>query len=292
MWAPLWVLGICVVLLGVACFAGALALARWRRGRRIAAPPPAPLVPSVSASPSRRHPIVLCHGLLGFDALSIGGLPLAYFRGIQARLGVLGEPVFLTRVSPMAPIAVRAAQLAIQIEQLEADRVNLVAHSMGGLDARYAISKLGLASRVASLTTIGTPHRGTPLVDRTQRLAAAFQHPLKWIGGDIEALFDLGTARMTAFNEAVADHPEVRYFSVAGALPAKKAPLGLLTVGHVILRSGGIDSDGLVPVSSQCWGEVLSIVPASHFAQIGWSSGFDTPSFFAELLQTLRARGL
>src|SRR5207249_8887306 len=43
--------------------------------------------------------------------------------------------------------------------------VNIVAHSMGGLDARYAISQLGLGGRVASLITIGTPHLGTPLAD-------------------------------------------------------------------------------------------------------------------------------
>ena len=44
-------------------------------------------------------------------------------------------------------------------------KVNIIAHSKGGLDARYAISKLGMAPYVASLTTMNTPHRGCRFVD-------------------------------------------------------------------------------------------------------------------------------
>jgi len=37
-------------------------------------------------------------------------------------------------------------------------KVHLFAHSMGGLDARHMITHLGMANRVRTLTTIGTPH--------------------------------------------------------------------------------------------------------------------------------------
>jgi hypothetical protein len=111
------------------------------------------------------YPIVLAHGVLGFDALPLGFLHPAYFRGVAETLRKAGNEVHVIRVSPVAGIAVRAAQLARQIRDIPAERVNIVAHSMGGLDARYAISVLGLGDRVASLTTIGTPHHGTPLAD-------------------------------------------------------------------------------------------------------------------------------
>ncbi len=136
--------------------------------------PPAPLAlwverPLVWIPPPRRgktrHPVLLAHGFAGFDVVEISGLRFAYFRGIEDRLRAAGVEVHVLRVSPIASIAQRARQLAEQVRQLPGGRFNIVAHSMGGLDARYALTTLGLGDRVASLTTIGTPHRGTPLAD-------------------------------------------------------------------------------------------------------------------------------
>jgi triacylglycerol lipase len=84
---------------------------------------------------------------------------------VRERLEALGYDVHLARLSPTGSVSLRAAQLARQVESIRAERVNIIAHSMGGLDARYAITHLGLHSRVASLTTIGTPHHGTPIAD-------------------------------------------------------------------------------------------------------------------------------
>jgi triacylglycerol lipase len=84
---------------------------------------------------------------------------------VRRRLETLGHRVYVVRLPPMAGIARRAEAFAEQIQKIPGDRVNVIAHSMGGLDARYAISRLGLDARVASLTTIGTPHRGTPIAD-------------------------------------------------------------------------------------------------------------------------------
>ncbi len=109
--------------------------------------------------------MVLAHGFAGFDTIGVPGLRLAYFRGVSGQLRAAGVEVHAMRVSPLASIGARARQLAAQIERLGVGRVHIVAHSMGGLDARFAISSLGLAPRVASLTTIGTPHHGTPLAD-------------------------------------------------------------------------------------------------------------------------------
>ena len=75
---------------------------------------------------------------------------------------------------------------------IRARKVNIIAHSMGGLDARYAIAKLGLADRVASLVTIGTPHLGTPLANLGARLSDLLR--LKSLLGrvvDIDAFYNL-----------------------------------------------------------------------------------------------------
>ena len=101
--------------------------------------------------------MVLAHGILGFDQLRIAGTTNEYFRGVPARLTRVGAKVYAFRVQPTASIAERASELARVVQSLDAKKVNIIAHSMGGLDARYAISCLQLASKVASLTTIATP---------------------------------------------------------------------------------------------------------------------------------------
>ena len=50
------------------------------------------------------------------------------------------------------------------IEKTGCEKVNIIAHSKGGLDSRYAISILGMDKYTASLTTISTPHRGCILL--------------------------------------------------------------------------------------------------------------------------------
>lgn len=112
-----------------------------------------------------RYPVVLAHGMFGFAEIGIGGVRQNYFRGIPECLQRLGVKVYRTRVPPASSIARRAAVLADAVRDVPEKKVNIIAHSMGGLDALYAISKLELAGRVASLTTIGTPHRGTPVAD-------------------------------------------------------------------------------------------------------------------------------
>ena len=89
-----------------------------------------------------------------------------YFPGICERLEAAGNRVFVPCVSPTSAVADRARDLKRFIEQnVPTGPLHLVGHSMGGLDARYMITKLGMDSRVRSLTTIGTPHRGTAFAD-------------------------------------------------------------------------------------------------------------------------------
>jgi len=106
-------------------------------------------------------PIVLAHGYLGFGALG----PLNYFNNVASILRAAGATqVFAPDVAPKGTLQTRSAQLAQQINaQFNDQKVHVIAHSMGGLDARSLIA--GGATNIASLTTLGTPFRGTLAAD-------------------------------------------------------------------------------------------------------------------------------
>lgn len=242
--------------------------------------------------PRLRYPVVLAHGVLGFDKIAFGGREHSYFRGVTGHLTRVGAEVHRPRVSSAAAVAVRADELARVIRSLDAKRVNVIAHSMGGLDARYAIAKLGLGDRIASLTTVGTPHLGTPVADLGVRLGDLLR--LSSLLGrvvDLQGFYDLTTRRMKRFNDEIADARGVSYLSVVGRIERARAH-PLLWATHMYLSErGGVESDGLVPADSQKWGEVLKTIDADHWAQIGWSSAFDALAFYEELLGELRGRG-
>src|SRR5262245_4428914 len=116
-------------------------------------------------------PIVLHHGFLGVG-FRAGPVDLSYFRGIDRALTSAGYPLIVSRVHPTAGIETRARQLKeIILRQMEilgrprGERVVVVAHSMGGLDARYMITRLGMSDHVKALLTVSTPHRGTAYAD-------------------------------------------------------------------------------------------------------------------------------
>ena len=83
---------------------------------------------------------------MAFDSFVPPGMPRPeYFRGVREHLEAKGHRVYVSRVSPLAGVRRRAEQFAEQLANIDAEKVNIIAHSMGGLDARYAISRLGLA---------------------------------------------------------------------------------------------------------------------------------------------------
>jgi triacylglycerol lipase len=172
--------------------------------------------------------------------------------------------------------------------------VNVLAHSMGGLDARLAIARLGLDRRVAALVTVGTPHRGTPLADLSTELArrVGLLRVLEAAGVSLDAFHDLAIAKMAGFNEEFPDDRGVAYASVVGVVRRKRRTNPLLVPGYLLMKAGGWGpSDGIVPASSQRWGEVLAEVEADHWAQTGWSRHFDAAEFYVRLLRELRAMG-
>ena len=275
-----WLVGSAAVLVALALALRARARRRRVRPGRLGRPP--------------RHPVVLAHGLLGFDEIRLGRASHRYFRGVPERLEREGCVVHACRVSKTASVADRAAELAAFVRALPARRVNLVAHSMGGLDARYALARLGLAGRVASLVTVGTPHQGTPLADLGAALARRTRawSALDRLGVNLDALGDLTTVRMAEFNAAVPDVRGLMYASVVGAPPRRRHVSPLLVPTWLWLDHPVGPNDGIVPAASQRWGDVLEEIDADHLAQIGWSRRFDAAELYAELLRELRGRGL
>jgi len=282
-WWALW-----AFLAALAVAVAALALYLWwrRRLRRVRRRP--------RRRPARpRYPVVLAHGLFGFDEIEVAGARHAYFKGIPERLEESRWEVSLARVRGAASVKARAAELAECIRAVDAPKVNVVAHSMGGLDARYAISRLGMAKHVATLVTVGAPHLGTPVADLGAGLAArlGLRLALETAGVGLGAFDDLTVARMEAFNAEVADAPGVSYGSVVGIVRKKRHMNPLLVPTYLYLKARAGDNDGMVPAASQRWGEVLATIEADHWAQIGWSRRFDAAEFYAGLLRELRGRG-
>ncbi|KAJ2816972.1 hypothetical protein IWW50_006317, partial [Coemansia erecta] len=94
-------------------------------------------------------------------------LQIHYWRGIREALESVGTKVVIAKVPGTGGIRERAQQLdSLLASRLESEKVNIVGHSMGGLDARYLITHIDPKRySVASLTTVCTPHRGSPFMD-------------------------------------------------------------------------------------------------------------------------------
>ena len=221
-------------------------------------------------------PIVLHHGLFGFGELNAGPVKLSYFGGIGRAIADRGHPLIVSSVHPTAGVVTRARQLKETIlRQLEIlgrprDRVIVVAHSMGGLDARYMISRLGMDDRVEALLTVTCPHRGSPFADwcmlHLEQRFGAFKL-LGACGLDVQAANDLTTKSCARFNEQVRDSPSVRYFSVSAARPWNLVPPFALPSWRIVHDAEG-DNDGLVSVKSSTWGTHLGTWPADHWHTI------------------------
>lgn len=111
-----------------------------------------------------RHPIVLVHGLLGFDSLL--GI-YDYWYGMPGELRSGGARVFVADVSASNFSEVRGEQLIRQLDSLRAihghAKFNLIGHSHGGPTIRYVAAVR--PDLVASITSIGAPHTGSKVAD-------------------------------------------------------------------------------------------------------------------------------
>jgi triacylglycerol lipase len=242
-----------------------------------------------------KYPIVLVHGMLGFDSV----LGMDYFYGVENALEKKGAKVFPVQVTALDSSEARGEELLLQVEEIlamtGASKVNLIGHSHGGPTARYVASIK--PEIVASVTSVGSPHKGSDVADLVQSisdssetLTVGVSAIVNGLGGLINLLSNnatdsgqnslatmasLTTAGSYAFNEK---YPEgiptsycgeganpasngVRYYSWSGTSSYTNVfdpvdPFLLLTSGAFALKSGEAN-DGLVSRCSSHLGSVI-----------------------------------
>ncbi|KAJ5355720.1 hypothetical protein N7517_010329 [Penicillium concentricum] len=239
----------------------------------------------VSNRAAPKYPVVLAHGLLGFDELRLAGpyLPgVQYWRGIKEALTARGIEVITATVPPSGSIEERAEQLARNIEAgARGKDVNIIAHSMGGLDSRYMISCIRPEKfKVLSLTTIASPHRGSSVADYVIDQIGADRLPqiyyaLNRLNVETGAFTQLTRKYMTeTFNPNTPDVDDVRYFSYGAAVDP--SIWSAFRLSHRVLAEIEGPNDGLVSVSSSRWGGDAgykgTLMGVSHLDLINWTN--------------------
>jgi triacylglycerol lipase len=253
-----------------------------------------------------KYPVVLVHGLLGFDAIG----PINYFYGVPSALRNSGAVVFTPNVSQANSTELRGEQLLQQLRSLKAQygyaKFNLVGHSHGGNTARYVAAVA--PDLVASVTSVGTPHAGSKtadgiasfadaahvtglavaVVDGLASLISFFSGSASNPQSSFAALQSLSTAGAADFNRrfpqgaptsACGQGAEVvngvRYYSYGGT----SVLTNVLDVSDALMAAGGLffgfeQNDGLVGKCSSHWGKVIrDDYPWNHLDEVNQAFG-------------------
>lgn len=255
------------------------------------------------------YPIILAHGICAFDSpmRPISGQDNTeddarhYFRKIRSTLMAHGFTVFHSRVSWAGSLEKRAEDLGEVLRRITGGfsrwpRVHIIGHSMGGLDARWMTFRFRMEDRVASITTIGTPHHGSSYADWGLKRFGRLLGAVRYLGLSLEGLRDLTREACRHRNTLMKDFEEhcgVAYQTVTGAQPIERIFAPLRFSYRLIWREEG-ENDGLVSLVSAGWEEsrILERMDADHLNQIGWwdpaegRAGFDREAFEAKIRET------
>jgi triacylglycerol lipase len=271
---------------------------------------------------------MLVHGFFGWGEARW----FDYFYGIPELLHREGYRVFVAELDAINSSEVRSAQLLTQLEEALAcacePQAHLIAHSQGGIDARFLIGPHQRADLVASITTVASPHRGFELAElgaRGEGLGFTFLQGLTGLLSelirsepdqphDLQAtLRSMSVSEREAYHRAWPDPPHVPIYSYAGFTNRLSPAPQLCSEGSLLppprhgdwiepllITSYGLlggpftANDGVVPTASCVWGEFLGCIPADHFDQIGQLSGvtdFDFEAFYLNHARFLEGRG-
>lgn len=217
-----------------------------------------------------KYPIVLVHGTgcRDRDDRSCWGR-------IPQTLESQGARVYFGNQDAWGTIEENALTVKESIERIitktNCGKVNVIAISKGGLEARYMIHKFSMADKVASLTTIATPHYGSKTMDF---LCSGSGHLLKASSVIINRIYKkqgdknpdfLSTIRQFTtsfseeFNREVLDCGQVHYQSYASTMKKSYSDM-LLFVQHLVVKRFDGECDGLVSVNSAKWGEFRGVI--------------------------------
>lgn len=259
-----------------------------------------------------KYPILMVHGVFFRDWQLFN-----YWGRVPAALIRNGAEVYYGEQQSARSIADSAAELKETIlkviEETGAEKVNIIAHSKGGLDSRYAISCLGMDKYVATLTTINTPHEGCDMVDYlldkvpekyADGIAKRYNKIFSKLG-DTEPDFmagvhDLSAINIKEINQQMPDSPEVSYRSCMSVMKCALSAGFPLCIGYLIIKKLNGRNDGLVWENSAKHGR-YKLVDNKHMRGISHGDvidlmrenidGYDVREFYTGLVAELKSEG-
>jgi triacylglycerol lipase len=261
-----------------------------------------------------KYPLVLIHGA-GFRDKTLG--LVNYWGRIPQHFSQHGIPVYYGGTDAWGSIEYNAGitrdRIVSILNECKADKVNIIAHSRGGLEARYLISTLKMGYAVASLTTISTPHHGVKAMniavkipDGLYTFIAFFVNTWFKILGDKKPDFFTSSRQLSElycseFNKQNPDNENIYYQSYAAKMKhAFSDPGFIITYPFIQITDG--DNDGLCPVDSARWGDFKGPVTTQGIFGISHSGiidtyrvkykGVDILNFYLEIARGLSERGL
>ena len=260
-----------------------------------------------------KYPILLVHGVFFRDTKYFN-----YWGRIPDELKANGATIFYGNHHSASSVADSAAELKSRIVEILAEtgdeKLNIIAHSKGGLDCRYAISKLGIADKVASLTTINTPHKGCLFADYLlskipseikNKVATTYNSTLKKIGEQnpdfLAAVNDLTDSYCDQLNLELPSPEGIYCQSVGSVLTKATNGKFRLNLSYHLVKYFSGENDGLVDETSFKWGEnYICLRPTkkrgiSHGDMIDLNreniDGFDVREFYVGLVSELKNKG-
>jgi len=261
-----------------------------------------------------RYPLLLVHGVFFRDFEHF-----SYWGRIPAELEKNGAVIYYGKQQSALSVADSAAELAKRIEEIVTGtgcgKVNIIAHSKGGLDSRYAISKLGCDKYVASLTTVNTPHRGCKfaefLLDRSgdklrNTVSSAYNAAARKLGDTepdfIAAVTDLTASACQKLNADCPDMQGVIYRSIGSRSVKASSGRFPLNLSYLLVDRFDGPNDGLVSVDSMVWGESFTEYKPTgergitHGDMIDLNreniDGFDVRETYVRLVSEMKNEGL
>lgn len=259
------------------------------------------------------YPLLMVHGVFFRDSRFFN-----YWGRVPAELTKNGASVYYGEQESAGTVEFCAKQLAEKIEAIVletgCDKVNIIAHSKGGLDSRVAISKFGAAKYVASLTTINTPHYGSQTAEFLLQkmpstllnfIANRYNQTLKRFGdidpNFIAAINDLTTTSCIARNETILDADGILYESVTSYCHKAASGQFPLNISHHLVKHFEGKNDGLVAIDSAKWGSNFTLIGPkgkrgiSHGDIIDLNrsniDSLDVREFYIKLVSDLKKRG-
>lgn len=216
-----------------------------------------------------KYPILLVHGM-GFRDRK----HLNYWGRIPSLLEENGYKIYYGNQDANGSIENNAKALKKRMEELCLNegikKFNVIAHSKGGLDMRYAISKLECGYMVASLTTIGTPHNGSKTIDKLLHFPKIIIRFGCWLT-DIffrlckdnnpqtyNVINSFKTSCQELFNEEVKDDPNVYYQSYAFIMKKRFSGI-IMWLPYSIVKHYEGPNDGFLAPASVKWGNFKGI---------------------------------